>query len=79
MTCEEAVEVLVLEAEEEAVDRDAGVRDEDVEPAVPLGDVVDRGLGGLRVGDVEARDLGLAALRDDRRRRPRCAAASPFT
>ena len=58
---EEPVEVLVLEPEEQAVDRDAGVGDEDVEPAEALARLGDRLLDASAVGDVEADDLGLAA------------------
>ncbi len=43
-----------------------GVGDEDVELAVLLDERVDRRLGRLRVGDVEAGDLGLAPLGLDR-------------
>ena len=60
------VEVLVLETEEQLVDRDAGVGDDDVEAPLVLGDLLHRGLGGLGVGDVEADRLGLAAGGGDR-------------
>src|SRR5262249_20567941 len=48
------------------VDRDPGVGHEDVEAPHLLDDLVDGRLGRLRVGHVEAADLGLAALGDDR-------------
>jgi hypothetical protein len=59
-----ALPLVVLVAEEQAVDGDAGVVDQDVEAAVVLADGLDRlGRRGA-VGDVEAGDRGGAARRD---------------
>ena len=74
----ELLEVLVLEAQEQAVDGDAGVGDEDVELAVALDDAVDRGVDRLGVGDVEARDSALPPAATIASATSR-AAASPLT
>src|SRR5207253_6822503 len=55
------IEVVVLQAEQQAIDRDPGVRDQDVEATLVLDDLRDGLVGGLLLGDVETDRLRLAA------------------